>query len=54
MIGFHYVNIVLCQRYGTTGGIKQTRMHNRSENGRSAWVVLCATLTHIDTVKDLS
>jgi hypothetical protein len=27
---------VLCQRYGTTGGIKHMETHNISENGRGA------------------
>jgi hypothetical protein len=27
--------------YGTTGGIKQMGTHNKSENGRGAWVALC-------------
>jgi hypothetical protein len=26
------------------------RRHNRSENGRGAWVALCLHPTHIDTV----
>jgi hypothetical protein len=33
----------------TTGVIKQTRTHNRSENGRGAWVASCAHPTHTDT-----
>jgi hypothetical protein len=33
---------VLCERYRTTGGIKQMETHNRSENGCGAWVTLCA------------
>jgi len=33
---------VLCQGYGTTGGIKQTGTHNTSEKCRGAWVVLRA------------
>jgi hypothetical protein len=52
----HYVNIFLWNRatvmrlryvrhctlsdVGTTGGLKQIGTHNRSENGRSAWVTL--------------
>jgi hypothetical protein len=40
---------VLCQRYGTTGGIKQTGSHNRSENCRSAWVAMYTQPTHSDT-----
>jgi hypothetical protein len=39
---------VSCQRYGTTGGIKQMGTHNRSDNVRGAWVVLCAHPTHTD------
>jgi hypothetical protein len=33
---------ILHQRYGTTGGIKQKGMDNRSENDRGARVALCA------------
>jgi hypothetical protein len=40
---------VLCQRYEGTGGIKQMGTHNRSENGRSAWVALFEHPTHTDT-----
>jgi hypothetical protein len=39
-------DIVFCQMYGATGGIKQTGMHNRHENGVSARVALCAHPTH--------
>jgi hypothetical protein len=28
---------------------KQIGMHNSSENGRRAWIALCAILTHADT-----
>jgi hypothetical protein len=28
--------------------IKQVRVHNSSENGRCAWVALCAHPTHTD------
>jgi hypothetical protein len=40
---------VLCQKYGTTGGIQQMGMHNRSENCRGAKVALCAYPTATDT-----
>jgi hypothetical protein len=32
--------ILYCQRWWTTGGIKQIGTHNRSENGRGARVAL--------------
>jgi hypothetical protein len=40
---------VLCQKYGDGGGIQQRGTHNTSENGRDAWVALCAHPTHTDT-----
>jgi hypothetical protein len=43
---------VLCQRYGTTSGIKQMGTHNKSENGRVSWVALCAHPTHTETGTD--
>jgi hypothetical protein len=33
----------------TNGGVKQIGTHDSSENGRSAWVALCAHPTHTDT-----
>jgi hypothetical protein len=45
---------VLCQRYGTSSGIKQMGTHNRSENGCSAWFTLCAHPTSTDTDTDTS
>jgi hypothetical protein len=42
---------VLCQRHGTTGGIKQMETHNRSENGRGARFALSAHLTHAHELK---
>jgi hypothetical protein len=42
-----YVTVV-CQRHGTTAGIKHMGTHNRSENGRGAWVAVCAHPTHTD------
>jgi hypothetical protein len=49
MMRFRYVRCLLCQRYGTNGGIKQMGTHNRSEGGRGAWVTLCVHPTHTDT-----
>jgi hypothetical protein len=43
---------VLCQRYRTSDGIKQMGTHNRSENGRGAWVVVCAHPSYTDTDTD--
>jgi hypothetical protein len=40
---------ILCQRCGTTGGIKQIGTHNRSEICRGARVALCVHPTHTDT-----
>jgi hypothetical protein len=37
---------VLCQRYRTTGGIKQIGMQNRSENDCGARVASCVHPTH--------
>jgi hypothetical protein len=39
MMRFRYVT-VLCQRYGTTDGIKQMGTHSSSENGCGSWVAL--------------
>jgi hypothetical protein len=41
---------VLCQRYGTTDGIKHMGMYKRSENGCSTWVTLCTHPTHTDNI----
>jgi hypothetical protein len=46
---FRKQDIVLCYRYGTTGGIQQVGMHNISENGRCAWVALCAQPADTDS-----
>jgi hypothetical protein len=43
---------VLCQRYRTSDGIKQMGTHNRSENGRGAWVVVCTHPSYTDTDTD--
>jgi hypothetical protein len=40
---------VVCQRYETTGRMKQMGTHNTSENGRRAWVALSAHPTRTDT-----
>jgi hypothetical protein len=49
MMRFRYIRHSTVSEVRTTGGIKHMGMHNRSENGRGAWVDLCAHPTHADT-----
>jgi hypothetical protein len=52
---FRYVRYCTLSRgTGSIGGIKKMETHNRSENGRSAWVALCAhpNLTDTDSGRD--
>jgi hypothetical protein len=52
MMSLRYVRYCICHSYGTTGGIKQMGMHNRSKNGHGAWVAFWFHPIHIDTDTD--
>jgi hypothetical protein len=48
MMRFRCARYCKGQRYGTTGWIKQMGTQNESEDGRCAWVTLCAHPNYID------
>jgi hypothetical protein len=48
MMRFRCVTYCALSELQTPGGIKQMGTDSRSENGRCAWVALCAHATHTD------